>query len=409
MFELNHLKDLKCRECGKHYPPEKQSICPSCLGPLEAEYHYDSVAKKPEEFIERRFNDLWRYQKLLPLKEPRIISLNAGLTPLIKADHLGKKIGLKRLYIKNDAVNPTGSFKDRPVTVALSKAIELGFEAVGCASTGNLAAATAAHAAKADIPCYIFIPEGIESNKITQSTIFGANQIRIKGTYDEANRQASEAAEQNNWAILNVNIRTYYVEGSKTTSFEICEQLGWEFPDHIVAPMASGALLCSLNKGFQELVKIGLIEEKTPQISGAQPAGCAPIVEAFKRGTEVVPVEHPNTIAKSLAIGEPGDGPYAIETITKSGGYGEIVNDTEIIEGITLLARTEGIFTEPAGGVTVAAVKKMVENGRIDKNEHIICYITGNGLKTPEAVASLTPNVTYRISGEHAAALKNVL
>lgn len=342
---------------------------------------------------------MWRYRKLLPLKgSSQIVSLHVGLTPLLKAQRLAEKLKLKTLYVKNDAVNPTGSFKDRPVTVAVSKAIELGFKAVGCASTGNLAAATAAHAAKAHLPCYVFVPENLEPNKIAQTSIFGANIITVKGTYDQANRMATEAADRNNIAILNVSIRSYYVEGSKTTSFEICEQLGWRAPDHVILPMASGALICSLNKGFQELVKVGLIEEKTPRLSGAQPAGCAPIVDALKRaGGEVIPVEEPKTIAKSLAIGEPGDGIYAVKTISQTRGCGEEVSDEELIEGIQLLAKTEGIFTEPAGGVTVAALKKMRENGEIEKDEDVVCYITGNGLKTPEAVTHSIQNALNRL------------
>jgi threonine synthase len=402
-MELNYLKALRCRECKATYSPVRLSICPKCLGPLEVEYEYDLIPGNPAEFLEKGFTDLWRYRKLLPIKEnSRIISLHVGPSPLLEAHRLAEKLKLKRLYVKNDAVNPTGSFKDRPVTVAVSKALELGFKAVGCASTGNLAAATAAHAAKAQLPCYIFIPENLESNKITQTFIFGAEIITVKGTYDQANRMAAEAAERNNIAILNVNIRSYYVEGSKTTSFEICEQLGWRPPDHVVTPMASGALICSLYKGFQELVKAGLIEEKTPRLSGAQPAGCSPIVDALKRGgDEVIPVEEPKTIAKSLAIGEPGDGVYAVRTISQTGGCGEAVSDEELVEGIRLLAKTEGIFTEPAGGVTVAALKRMRENGEIEKDEEVVCYITGNGLKTPEAVAHPNLNVSNRLKAVH--------
>ncbi|MEM2902325.1 MAG: threonine synthase [Candidatus Bathyarchaeia archaeon] len=393
------MKALRCRECKATYPPGKMSTCPKCLGPLEVEYEYELIPRNPAKFIEKGFTDLWRYRKLLPLKgSSQIVSLHVGLTPLLKAQRLAEKLKLKTLYVKNDAINPTGSFKDRPVTVAVSKAIELGFKAVGCASTGNLAAATAAHAAKAHLPCYVFVPENLEPNKIAQTSIFGANIITVKGTYDQANRMAAEAADRNNIAILNVSIRSYYVEGSKTTSFEICEQLGWRAPDHVILPMASGALICSLNKGFQELVKVGLIEEKTPRLSGAQPAGCSPIIDALKRaGGEVIPVEEPKTIAKSLAIGEPGDGIYAVKTISQTRGCGEAVSDEELIEGIQLLAKTEGIFTEPAGGVTVAALKKMRENGEIEKDEDVVCYITGNGLKTPEAVTHSIQNALNRL------------
>ncbi len=383
--KLNYLKALKCRDCGKTYPPTKIFICKECLGPLDVIYDYDSI-ELTKSALEKRSKTLWRYKELLPIiDESCIIDLGAGFTLLHKADKLAKALKLKELYIKDDSVNPTYSFKDRPASVAVSKALEFNYKAVGCASTGNLAAATAAHAAKAGLPCYVFIPKNTELNKIVQAATYGANIITVKGTYDDANLLAFQAADIYNWAIVNVNVRPYYVEGSKTLAFEVCEQLKWETPDHVIVPMASGALLNSICKGFEELQKIDFIEKVKIKVTGAQAKGCAPIVNAFKSNAkDVTPIERPNTIAKSLAIGNPGDGNYAIKRIKESGGIAEAANDQEIIDAIKLLAKTEGIFTEPAGGVTIAVLKKLVENGFINSDEKIICYVTGNGLKTTE-------------------------
>jgi threonine synthase len=322
----------------------------------------------------------------------KIVDLGAGHTILHKCDRLAYVLGLKTLYAKDDSVNPTYSFKDRPATVAASKAVEFYAKAFGAASTGNLAAAVAAHAAKAGLPCYVFVPVDIEPIKIVQASIYGAKIVAVKGTYDEANRLASQAAETYDWAFANINVRPYYVEGSKTLAFEVCEQLGWETPDHVVVPMGSGALLCAIQRGFDEFKKLNLIENTKIRVSGAQPSGNAPIVNAVKsNANDIIPVEYPDTIAKSLAVGDPGSGLEAVRTIRQSGGTAESVSNAEIVEGIKLLAKTEGIFTEPAGGVTVAVLKKLVESGDISPDESVICYITGNGLKATEAVLPYVP------------------
>jgi len=325
----------------------------------------------------------------------KIVDLGTGYTPLQKAKRLGEILGLKELYIKNDTVNPTYSFKDRPVSVAVTKAREFNAEAIGCASTGNLAASSAAHAAKAGIPCYVFIPNDTEHNKIVQIAAYGATILKVDGTYDEANRLAMQVAEEHNWIFANFNVRPYYVEGSKTLAFEVCEQLDWNPPDHVIVPTGSGALLCAISKGFDEFTQLSLIEDLNVKISCAQPYGSSPVVAAFKRGDEIVePLEYPETIAKSLAIGDPGDGNYAVQKVRDSSGYAEYATDEEIIEAIKLLAKTEGVFTEPAGGVTVAVLKKLVENGDISRDERIVCYITGNGLKTTEVLVNQVPRPT---------------
>ncbi|MEM2843751.1 MAG: threonine synthase [Candidatus Bathyarchaeia archaeon] len=388
-IKLSHIKALKCRDCGKTYPPTKIFLCENCFGPVDVIYDYEAIDLSKND-LKKREKTLWRYKELLPLiNESCIIDLGAGFTPLHKSNRLAKLLKLKELYIKDDSVNPTYSFKDRPSSVAVSKALEFNYKAVGCASTGNLAAATAAHAAKAGLPCYVFIPSNTELNKIIQAASYGANIIAVKGTYDNANIIAFQAADIYDLAIVNVNVRPYYVEGSKTLAFEVCEQLKWETPDHIIVPMASGALLNAICKGFEELQKTGFIEKSKIKVSGAQAEGCAPIVNAFKSKTEdVKPIEKPNTIAKSLAIGDPGDGVYAVKRIKSSGGAAESVSDQEIIEAIKLLAKTEGIFTEPAGAVTIAVLKKLVENNFIDSDEKIVCYVTGNGLKTTEILVN---------------------
>jgi len=305
---------------------------------------------------------------------------------------LAEKIGVKKLYVKDDTVNPTGSFKDRPATVAVSKALEFGYKAVGCPSTGNLAAATAAHASKARLPCYVFVPSNTEPNKILQAAIYGAKIIAVNGTYDEANRLAAQAADEYDWALVNINLRSYYVEGSKTLSFEICEQLVWRAPENIVIPMGSGALLCAISRGLAQFRDLDLIGETKTRIIGAQPQGCSPISSAFKsKMDDVIPVESPNTIAKSLAIGDPGDGIYALKTIRESGGFADYATDEEIIEGIKLLAKTEGIFTEPAGGVTIAVLKKLVESGQIPRDEEVVCCITGSGFKSSDTLLKTMP------------------
>jgi threonine synthase len=386
---------LKCRECGEEYSPSQIYVCSECFGPLEVVYNYDSI-KIDRETLKNRQTTIWRYLELLPITDKqKIVNINAGWSPLHKCERLSKEIGLKNLYIKNDTVNPTGSFKDRPASIAVSKTLEFGAEAIGCASTGNLAAALASCAAKAGINCYIFAPYDIEANKITQASIYDAKIIAVKGTYDEANRLATQAAEKYHLLIANINVRPYYVEGSKTLTFEVCEQLGLQSPDHVIVPAASGALICATSKAFKELQEIDLTNNgKTVKISAAQPKGCAPIVNAFKSNTdEIIPVEKPNTIAKSLAIGDPGDGIYALKVIRESGGIAEYAADQEIIDATRLLAKTEGIYAEPAGSVTIAVLKKLVENGQIAYDEVVVCYVTGSGLKTPEVTSKITPKI----------------
>jgi len=390
--EIKHVRALRCRECGKEFTPVKIYTCEDCFGPLEVVYNLDSIELDKDSF-ENRPRTVWRYFELLPLYDKsKIVDLGAGYTNLQKCDRLAKTLGLRNLYIKDDTVNPTNSFKDRPATIAVSKALEFNAKAVGCASTGNLAAATAAHAAKAGLLCYVFIPADIELNKILQAATYGAKIVAVKGTYDEANRLAAQASELYNWAFANINIRPYYVEGSKTLAFEVCEQLEWSPPDHIIVPMGSGALLSAIWRGLNQFKELGLIDEIETKMTGAQPFGCSPIVSAFKSGTlDVKPIEYPNTIAKSLAIGDPGDGIYALRSIRESGGIAESATDTEILEAIQLLAKTAGIFAEPAGGVTIAVLKRLVDLGEVQPDEEIVCCVTGNGFKATETLLSGIP------------------
>lgn len=380
------IKSLQCRECRKEYAPTFRYVCEECFGPLDVRYDFPSISKNT---FANREHTYWRYHELLPIEsKSNIVSIGAGLTPLIKADKLGEKLGLNNLYIKNDSVNPTFSFKDRPAGVAVSKAKEFGLSAVGCASTGNLASATAAHAAKGGFPCYIFAPSDIEHAKITQALSYGANFIAVDGTYDDANRIAAQIGDSKGIGIVNINMRSYYVEGSKTLAFEVAEQLDWNVPDQLIVPVGSGAMLNAICKGFEELEGLSLVSN-VPKMHmiAAQPHGCAPVVDAFKKNkTEVTPVESPDTIAKSLAIGDPGDGQYVLKRLKQYNGYAEESSNREILDAILLLAKTEGIFTEPAGGVSVAVLKKMVETGKIDKNDSVVCYVTGNGLKTTEVM-----------------------
>jgi len=305
---------------------------------------------------------------------------------------LAKELKIRKIYVKDDTVNPTGSFKDRPATVAVSKALEFGYKAVGCASTGNLAAATAAHASKAGLPCYVFIPANTEINKVLQAATYGAKIIAVKGTYDDANRLAAQAADEYEWGLVNINIRPYYVEGSKTLAFETCEQLGWRAPENIIIPVGSGALLCAIWRGLKQFSELGLIDELKTRIFAAQPEGCSPVVSAFKSNLDdVFPVEKPETITKSLAIGDPGDGIYALQAIRESGGAAESATDEEILEGIKILAKTEGIFAEPAGGVTIAVLKKLIESGVISRDEEVVCCVTGSGFKSSETILKTIP------------------
>ena len=391
---MGSIRSLKCRECGKEYEPQFRYVCEDCFGPLDVLYKEVKVDRKTFELREKTY---WRYFELLPIADKKnVVSLNAGLTPLQHADKLGPKLGLKSLYVKNDSVNPTFSFKDRPAGVAVSRAKETGLKAVGCASTGNLASATAAHAAKAGLPCYIFAPSDLEHVKIAQALSYGAEFVAVEGTYDDANRVAAIIGDSKGIGVVNINMRPYYVEGSKTLAYEVAEQLGWEIPDNLIIPVGSGAMLNAICKGFEELHSLGLIDSpKGMKIIAAQPHGCAPVVDAFKRNSdEVIPVERPETIAKSLAIGDPGDGAYVLKRLKQYNGIAEEANDAEICDSILLLARTEGIFTEPAGGVSVAVLRKLVEEGKIAKDESTVCYVTGNGLKTTEAIIGLLPKLT---------------
>ena len=390
MFDMNKTF-LRCRECKKEYDSTFKYICDECFGPLDVHYNFPSITKNT---FTNREQTYWRYFELLPIiDKSNIVSINAGMTPLVKAEKLGKKIGLNNLYIKNDSVNPTFSFKDRPAGVAISKAKEFGLSSVGCASTGNLASATAAHAAKGNFPCYIFAPSDIENAKIAQALSYGANYISVDGTYDDANRIAAQIGDSKGIGIVNINMRSYYVEGSKTLAYEVAEQLDWQVPDQLVVPTGSGAMLNAICKGFEELETVSLIQKVSEMhMNCAQARGCAPIVDAFKdNNTDVVPVENPDTVAKSLAIGDPGDGRYVLQRLKQYNGIAQESNNKEILDAILLLARTEGIFTEPAGGVSIAVVKKMVEDGKIDKDETTVCYVTGNGLKATESIMDVLP------------------
>jgi len=388
---MSTVKGLVCRECGRPYPIKPIHICEYCFGPLEVQYDYEKIGKiLTKSTIEKRPPNMWRYRELLPIDGPPSVGYEVGFTPLIKAKNLAERLGVKEVYIKDDAVNyPTLSFKDRVVSVAISKAKEFNFSVVACASTGNLANSVAALAAKAGYESYIFIPCDLETSKIIGTTVYGAHLIGIKGNYDRVNRLCSEIAGRYNWAFVNINIRPFYSEGSKTFAFEIAEQLGWRVPDHIVVPMAGGSLITKIWKAFKEFEKLGFVEKVTTRVHGAQAAGCAPIVEAVKEGLELFrPVQNPKTIAKSLAIGNPADGYYATKAIRESGGWAEDATDEEIVEGIRLLAETEGIFTETAGGVVIAATLKLVKSGRIKSDETLVVSITGNGLKTQEVLTA---------------------
>ncbi|HEX5175677.1 MAG TPA: threonine synthase [Chthoniobacteraceae bacterium] len=385
-----YFSNLKCRECGRLYPKEAIHVCDFDFGPLEAAYDYDAIKRTlNRETIAARPRSMWRYRELLPIDHEPTVGCQVGFTPLVRAERLGKALGVRELYIKNDTVNyPTLSFKDRVVSVALSRARELGFKVVACASTGNLANSVAANAASAGLKSYVLIPADLEQGKVLGSLVYGTNVVGIHGAYDQVNRLCSEIAGKYGWGFVNVNLRPYYAEGSKTMGFEIAEQLGWRLPRHTVIPMASGSLLTKVHKAYKEFTALGIIDESAFSVHGAQATGCAPIADACKRGSEIIkPVPKPNTIAKSLAIGTPADGYYAIHSMHETGGTAEDASDEEIIEGIKLLAENEGIFAETAGGVTVACAKKLIAKGAINKSESVVLCITGHGLKTQEAVA----------------------
>ncbi|HBG93276.1 MAG: threonine synthase [Nitrospirae bacterium GWF2_44_13] len=394
---MGYVSGLKCRECGREYPVDPIYVCEFCFGPLEVVYDYKKIKKVlTKKNIKSRGENLWRYKELLPIDGEPQVGLESGFTPLIKADNLAKELGVSELYVKDDTVaHPTLSFKDRVVAVALTKAKEFGFDTVACASTGNLAHSVSAHGAKAGFKRFVFIPANLEASKIVASLVYEPNLVAVDGNYDEVNRLCSEIANKYKWAFVNINIRPFYAEGSKTQGFEIIEQLDWKAPDNVVVPCASGSLLTKVWKSFKEFKKIGILKKLDTKVFAAQATGCSPIVAAIKQGTDVIRPVKPDTIAKSLAIGNPADGFYACQVVRETGGYGEDVSDKEIIDGIKLLAKTEGIFAETAGGVTVACTKKLIESGKIGRDEITVICITGNGLKTQEALTGQTTEVHY--------------
>jgi len=386
---MTFVTGLTCRECGRGYTAEALHVCDFCFGPLEVAYDLDGIRSSISRgSVEAGPRTIWRWADLLPTSPPGDVDLGAGGTPLVRADRLAAELGLGELWVKDDTRNPTGSFKDRVVSVALAKARELGFKVAACASTGNLANSVAAHAARAGMRSIVFIPSDLEPAKITTTAVYGGTLVAVKGSYDDVNRLCAElTSEQPTWAFVNVNVRTYYAEGSKTLAFEVAEQLGWQAPDHVVVPVASGSQLCKIDKGFRQLAEVGLIAEHPVRVSGAQAEGCSPVATAFTAGWDTFKPQRPHTIAKSLAIGNPADGTYALEAVRRTGGAVGSVTDDEIVEGIRLLARTEGIFAETAGGVTVATLAKLAAAGVVRSDERVVAYITGSGLKTVDAVS----------------------
>ena len=392
---MSYISGLKCREtdCGRTYPTVPLHICEHCFGKLEVDYDYEALAGAlTREAIERRPPNMWRYRELLPIEGEPTVGREVGFTPLLRARNLERALGHDEVYIKNDAVNyPTLSFKDRVVSAALCKAIEFGFDTVACATTGNLGNSLAAQSVQAGLRCFIFVPANVEQGKLIGTSVFGVHVVGISGNYDGVNRLCTEIADRHGWAFVNINIRPYYAEGSKTFGFEILEQLGWRAPQHIVVPMAGGALIAKVAKALREFSTLGLVAPVDTRLHGAQAAGCNPITAAVQAGEELFTPTRPDTIAHSIAIGNPADGFYAIETIRRSGGWAEDATDDEIVAGIRLLAETEGIFTETAGGVTVAVTRKLIEQGHIPRDESVVISITGNGLKTQEAVVGRVP------------------
>ncbi len=382
------IESLKCKECGTAYPLDARFVCEQCFGPLEVAYdHGDLDPAEVKRKIQAGSQGIWRYADFLPFATDARPGdpLEPGLTPLVRADRLAERLGLGEVWIKNDAANPTHSFKDRVVAVAIAKAVELGFDTVACASTGNLANAVAAHAAAAGLESYVFVPADLEEQKLLATGIYGTNLVGVQGNYDDVNRLCTELAQTRPWAFVNVNLRPYYAEGSKTLAFETIEQLGWELPDRIVSPIASGSLFTRLGRAITDWIDLGLVEGELPTFNGAQAEGCSPVATAYADGTDVCKPQKPDTIAKSLAIGDPADGPYAVELARRTGGAVDSVNDDEIRAGIRLLAETTGIFTETAGGVTMGVLAKLAERGDISSDERVVVYITGEGLKTLDA------------------------
>ncbi|MBZ5514932.1 MAG: threonine synthase [Acidobacteriia bacterium] len=385
---MTYLLHLQCRECGRTYAADPIAACEECWAPLEVIYDYGRLwSDLRRRDLESRPPDMWRYRELLPLEGEPWVGRRTGFTPLLPAPRLARALGARNVYVKNDAVNcPTLSFKDRVVAVALSKAREFGFETVGCSSTGNLANAVAAQAAAGGFKAFIFVPADLEPEKIVGTQVFGATLVRVAGPYDQGNRLCSEVAQKYPWGVVNVNLRAYYSEGSKTVGFEVAEQLGWRLPQNVVVPMGGGSLITKTAKAFEELKKLGWVESVPTKFFGAQAAGCCPITTAVKKRTSEIQPQKPNTIARSLAIGNPADGPSAVKAILGSGGAGEDASDEEIVDGIKLLAETEGVFSETAGGVTVAVARKLIREGKLNPEESIVLFITGNGLKTVGAV-----------------------
>jgi threonine synthase len=388
---MAHVQALRCRECGRTYDVGPIYTCEWCFGPLEVAYDYEAIAAEmTRDTVAAGPATIWRYAPLLPVDPPSAeATLPVGWTPLVRADRLAAELGLGELWVKDDTRNPTNAFKDRVVAVALAKALEFGIKTMACASTGNLANSVAAHAARAGLRSYVFIPADLEAAKVITTSVYGGTVVAVDGTYDDVNRLCAELAAERPWAFANVNIRPFYAEGSKTLAFETAEQLGWQVPDHVVVPVGSGSLLTKIRKGFDELHTVGLLDEApVVRVSGAQAAGCAPVANAFAAGTDTVQPVKPKTIAKSLAIGNPADGPFAIDAVRETGGGFAAVSEEEIVDGIRLLARTEGIFGETAAGVTIATLKRLAAEGVVRSDERVVAYVTGHGLKTLDAIAA---------------------
>ena len=388
---MSYFTGLRCRMCGTTFPAEALFVCDQCLGPLEVTYDYGAIGRAvTRDQVSARPQNLWRYRELLPVDEPRT-GFHSGFTPLVKADRLARRLGVSELYVKDDSVNhPTFSYKDRVVSVAASRAVDLGFEVFACASTGNLANSVAAHAARLGLLCYVFIPDNLEAAKVMGSAIYRPRLMAIKGNYDDINRLCTQIADRHGWGFANINLRTYYAEGAKTYGFEIAEQLGWRFPRHVVCPVAGGTLLPRIGRAFEELRTLGWVDGDAPRMHAVQAAGSAPVVKAFQAGAEFPEPVKPDTIAKSIAIGNPADGYHVLQTLRETGGTATMVSDEEILQAVTLLAETEGIFTEPAGGATLAGAVALVRSGAIPDDEPMVVCVTGNGYKTSDVMQGRT-------------------
>jgi threonine synthase len=389
---------LRCRECGAEYEVVANHVCYACFGPLDVVYDYEAIGRViSRQRIEAGPPSMWRYRDLLPVEdEAPITTLGEGFTPLVRADRLGAELGLRNLYLKNDSMNPTNSFKDRVVSVAVSWARAHGYETIGCASTGNLANSVAAYAARAGLECFVFVPEDTEEGKLVATGVFEPNVVAVQGSYDDVNRLCSQLIEERDWAFCNINVRPYYAEGSKTLTFETVEQLGWRLPDEIVIPIASGCQFVRHRRAIQELLDLRLVDGETPRLTGAQAAGCAPVYNAWSEGTDRITPVRPQTIARSIAIGNPSDGTYVVRIARETGGLVEAVSEEEIVAAMRLLARTEGIFTETAGGTTIATLAKLAAEGVVRRDERVVVYVTGHGLKTIEAIGDLGPTATIK-------------